>query len=124
MVNNTLKVSNPKNTRLKRIIRMRNVGLTYDEIGLEFGLSRERIRQLYNNRKRNNNHNKNINKPHLWLKTGDVAHLVNVHVSTVRRWADQGILKSYRVGPRNDRRFRKEDVNSLFKKTDQVSLID
>jgi excisionase family DNA binding protein len=120
MVNNTLKVSDTKITRLNRIIQMRKIGLTYDKIGLEFGISRERVRQLYNGKKRNNIQT-DFNKLNIWLKTGDVADIVNVHVSTVRRWADQGILKSYRVGPRNDRRFRKEDVDSLFKKIDKIS---
>ncbi len=100
---------------------MRNAGHTYDEIGLEFGLSRERIRQLYKNRNRNIIQ-ANTPAPRPWLKTGEVAHLVNVHVGTVRRWANQGILKSYRVGPRGDRRFRREDVNLLFKEKSLASI--
>ena len=35
----------------------------------------------------------------------EVAHLLNVHINTVRRWSNQGILKTYRIGPRGDRRF-------------------
>ena len=124
MVSNILKDSNKKTARVKRIVEMRGVGLTYDEIGLEFGLSRERVRQLYMSRNMNNKNTNNNLKPPRWLKTGDVALLVNVHVSTVRRWADQGTLKSYRVGPRSDRRFKQEDVNSLFKETKLASLID
>ena len=44
------------------------------------------------------------------LITSDVARIFNVHTSTIRRWSEQGIIKSYRIGPRGDRRFRREDV--------------
>jgi excisionase family DNA binding protein len=44
------------------------------------------------------------------LTTGDVARIFNMHASSIRRWSEQGILKSYRIGPRGDRRFRREDV--------------
>ena len=44
------------------------------------------------------------------LMVNDVAHLLNVHVSTVRRWSNKGILKVYRIGPRGDRRFQEEDI--------------
>jgi excisionase family DNA binding protein len=44
------------------------------------------------------------------LSTRELARLLNVHINTVRRWSDQGILKSYRIGPRRDRRFSRDDV--------------
>ena len=44
------------------------------------------------------------------LTANEVALLLKVHVNTVRRWSNQGILKAYRIGPRGDRRFRKEDI--------------
>ena len=47
------------------------------------------------------------------LTAGDVARLLNVHMNTVRRWTNKGILKTYRVGPRGDRRFHREDI-ALF----------
>ncbi|MCL0039074.1 helix-turn-helix domain-containing protein, partial [Dehalococcoidia bacterium] len=40
------------------------------------------------------------------LTTSDVARLLNVHINTVRRWSNQGILKAYRIGSRGDRRFQ------------------
>ena len=46
--------------------------------------------------------------PMLTIK--DVARLLNIHVNTARRWSDQGILKSYRISCRGDRRFRQEDI--------------
>ncbi len=44
------------------------------------------------------------------LTTSDVAHLLSVHINTVRRWSNQGILRAYRIGSRGDRRFRQEDI--------------
>jgi excisionase family DNA binding protein len=37
-----------------------------------------------------------------------------VHVNTVRRWNDRGILKAYRIGPRGDRRFNKADIDMFL----------
>ena len=50
------------------------------------------------------------------LTTSEVAHLLNVHINTVRRWSNQGILKAYRIGSRGDRRFQREDVMSFLSK--------
>ena len=50
------------------------------------------------------------------LTTSEVAHLLNVHINTVRRWSNQGILKAYRIGSRGDRRFRQEDITSFLSK--------
>ena len=47
-------------------------------------------------------------KPMLTVK--DVARLLHIHVNTARRWSDQGIIKSYRITRRGDRRFRQEDI--------------
>ena len=44
------------------------------------------------------------------LTVRQVARLLNIHINTVRRWSNQGILKAYRIGPRGDRRFSREDV--------------
>ena len=40
----------------------------------------------------------------------EVAQLLHIHSNTVRRWADQGIIKAYRITRRGDRRFRREDI--------------
>ena len=47
------------------------------------------------------------------LTARQVAEMLNVHINTVRRWDVRGVLKAYRVGPRGDRRFSREDV-ALF----------
>ena len=48
------------------------------------------------------------------LTIAETAQLLNVHINTVRRWSDQGLLKSYRIGTRGDRRFRQEDIYSFI----------
>jgi excisionase family DNA binding protein len=44
------------------------------------------------------------------LSTSEVANLLHIHINTVRRWSNLGILKPYRIGPRGDRRFLRDDV--------------
>ena len=48
------------------------------------------------------------------LTIAETAYLLSVHIKTVRRWSNQGILKSYRIGTRGDRRFRREDIDSFI----------
>jgi excisionase family DNA binding protein len=47
------------------------------------------------------------------LTARELARLLNVHINTVRRWDESGMLKAYRIGTRGDRRFSREDV-ALF----------
>lgn len=48
------------------------------------------------------------------LTTNEVARLLNVHINTIRRWSNSGILRVYRIGTRGDRRFERIDVLSLL----------
>ena len=50
------------------------------------------------------------------LTVREVAKLLNIHVNTVRRWGDQGILQPYRITNRGDRRFKREDIESFLTK--------
>ena len=59
------------------------------------------------------NYNNNIDP---MLTTSEVARILSVHINTVRRWSNQGVLKSYRIGSRGDRRFMKEDIDNFFSK--------
>ncbi len=99
--------------RRARIFDMRQAGLAYAEIGRRLGISRERVRQIHSYN--NGNRRTRASKVSPWLTTGDVARLVNIHTNTVRRWTNNGILKAYRLGPRGDRRFRRADINRLFR---------
>jgi excisionase family DNA binding protein len=49
----------------------------------------------------------------------EVAAALHVHPNTVRHWSDEGLLKSSRIGPRGDRRFSWEDVNSFLNHWDR-----
>ena len=44
------------------------------------------------------------------LTVKEVARLLHIHSNTVRRWSDRGIIRAYRITPRGDRRFRREDI--------------
>ncbi len=54
------------------------------------------------------------------LTTSDVARLLNIHINTVRRWSNQGRLKSYRIGSRGDRRFQREDITSFLSQKTRI----
>jgi len=57
------------------------------------------------------------------LTASEVALLLNVHINTVRRWSNQGILKAYRVGSRGDRRFRQEDIAVFLSQKSETAEI-
>jgi excisionase family DNA binding protein len=103
-------------SRRDEIIRLRKEDLTYAEIGRRFGITKERVRQILTPKLRK----PALEKPTLRLKVmltaGDVASLLGIHVNTVRRWADKGILRPYRFGTRGDRRFRREDIDAFLEK--------
>jgi excisionase family DNA binding protein len=101
--------------RTDEIIRLRQEGLTYSEIGLRFGVTKERVRQLSSTKSKNCVSTKReLRSNSTMLTAGSVAKLLGLHPNTVRRWSQKGILKAYRVGPRGDRRFRHEDIEAFL----------
>jgi len=44
------------------------------------------------------------------LRTSEAARLLHVHENTLRRWADTGMIRSYRISARGDRRFHETDI--------------
>jgi excisionase family DNA binding protein len=44
------------------------------------------------------------------LTVSEASELLHVHINTLRRWNDAGLLASYRIGARGDRRFLRDDV--------------
>ncbi len=48
------------------------------------------------------------------LTISQVAALLHVHPNTIRAWSNKGLLPSYRLGFRRDRRFRLQDVDTLL----------
>lgn len=95
------------------IVKLRETGLSYAEIGRRLGISRQRVWLIAKGKP------KRIPKPKVILKgmlaIGDVAQCLGVHPNTVRVWSEKGILKSYRIGPRRDRGFRREDIDDFLK---------
>lgn len=49
------------------------------------------------------------------LTTSGVAKLLHLHINTVRRWSNAGILHPYRIGIRGDRRFSQNEVVNYLK---------
>ena len=48
------------------------------------------------------------------MTASELAVLLNVHINTVRRWSNNGLLQVYRIGPRGDRRFLRDDVDTFL----------
>ena len=48
------------------------------------------------------------------LTVAEVAAWLKVHPNTIRRWSERGIIKTYRIGPRRDRRFDRTEVEKLL----------
>jgi len=48
------------------------------------------------------------------LTVKEAAALIGVHGNTLRRWTDAGLIRSYRLGPGQHRRYRPEDVANLI----------
>jgi len=42
------------------------------------------------------------------------SRLLNIHINTLRRWTNKGMLESYRVGPRRDRRLTKRGIEHFI----------
>ena len=102
---------------------------TYAEIARRLGISRERVRQIANRQKPKKRSKTTVSSkisevadhPSAMLTTREVAQLLNLHVNTVRRWSDQGILRAYRIGPRGDRRFKREDIDNFLLRKSKAS---
>ena len=56
----------------------------------------------------------NTSRISVMITTAEAAQLLHMHTNTVRRWSDKGVIKSYRIGPRGDRRFISEDIIRLL----------
>jgi len=44
------------------------------------------------------------------LTVQEVAQLLHIHPNTLRRWSNRGLIKAYRITPRGDRRYRREEI--------------
>ena len=48
------------------------------------------------------------------LRIGEAAHFLHVHPNTLRKWSSNGLIPTYRIGNRRDRRFKVEDLASFL----------
>lgn len=103
----------PSSSRREYVISLRKAGLTYAEIGRRLGITRERARQIAKVKPPK----PGLNSKAI-LRVGEAAQMLDIHSNTVRRWNNKGILKSYRIGSRGDRRFRREDIDSFLKEAE------
>jgi len=44
------------------------------------------------------------------LTVREVARVLHVHPNTLRRWSNKGRIRAYRINPRGDRRFKREEI--------------
>ena len=52
--------------------------------------------------------------------SSELARLLSVHVNTVRRWSDEGLIESQRIGRRGDRLFSQQDIDEFLKESERV----
>ena len=50
------------------------------------------------------------------MPVGEASQILNVHPNTLRKWSDQGLIPSYRIGQRRDRRFKVEDLVTFLER--------
>jgi excisionase family DNA binding protein len=48
------------------------------------------------------------------LTVREVARLFHIHPNTLRRWSNDGRIKAYRITPRGDRRFKREEITRFL----------
>lgn len=46
----------------------------------------------------------------------EVSERLHIHPNTLRRWTVLGIIKTYRIGPRGDRRFEEGDIKAYLRR--------
>ena len=44
------------------------------------------------------------------MRISQAADLLGVTPTTLRRWEEKGLIKPLRIGPRGDRRYKKQDI--------------
>jgi excisionase family DNA binding protein len=43
-----------------------------------------------------------------------VKEVARIHPNTLRRWSNRGRIRAYRITPRGDRRFRREEITHFL----------
>ncbi len=63
-----------------------------------------------------------LKKADAMLTCSGVAIMLHVHVNTVRRWTNEGLLECHRIGHRGDRRFTEAQIKAFLKSPGTASL--
>ena len=92
-------------------VELRKKGLSYLEIGAQLGMSRQSAYALITGPRTKD---PLAFPPSPWMTISEAARLIHVHHNTLRRWADRGLVPTFRVGNRGDRRFRRTDIEALL----------
>jgi len=53
------------------------------------------------------------------LTVREVAQFFYIYPNTLRRWSNKGRIRAYRITPRGDRRFKREEIARLLAKFNQ-----
>lgn len=56
------------------------------------------------------------------MTVNEIAQLLRVHPTSVRRWQKSGTLKGYRIGPKGSLRFTKETVLRFINNSAEFSI--
>ena len=57
-----------------------------------------------------------------YLTLTQACELLQVHPNTLRNWDKNGTLKAIRIGAGKLRRYKKEDILTLLKKSEEVEI--
>ena len=52
------------------------------------------------------------------VPVGEASQILSVHPNTLRKWSDSGLIPSYRIGQRRDRRFAVSDLLAFIERSD------
>ena len=105
-----------------RIIELHKRGLPNAEIGRAVGVSRQRVWEVLNpirEKERRYDISDVLSTPENAQMTpmsiSSVATFLGVHPNTIRKWANNGLIRCFRIGPRNDRRFELQHVMEMVR---------
>lgn len=87
-------------------------GRRASEIARELKCSRQYVHEILHGKKKKARPKTDPRKPEYeeLLTVSEAARFLRVTANTMRRWGESGVINSYRLGPRKDRRFKTTDV--------------
>ncbi len=57
------------------------------------------------------------------LTPKEVAHLIHIHTNTLRRWSEQGKIKTFRINDRGDRRYARKDIADFLARFNRHNIV-